>query len=134
MAAAESQGWAYAMGVLHGAHTTTTPDPPEPGTGDSQSTHLVSVLCVAIEDEVQHAALVGRDGAVYNGGAVNVHVHQQTGQVVQRDVVFDAVHNGLHLSRHNHSVGDTLTHGRHGVSTAVHYAFQGGKHVRGILH
>ena len=79
MAAAESQGWAYAMGVLHGAHTTTTPDPPEPGTGDSQSTHLVSVLCVAIEDEVQHAALVGRDGAVYNGGAVNVHVHQQTG-------------------------------------------------------
>lgn len=58
---------------------------------------LVALRGVPVEDELEEAPLVRGEDAVDNGGRVAAHVHEEAGEVVKRDVVLDAVHDGFDL-------------------------------------
>mmetsp|Transcript_9064 Transcript_9064/g.15028 ORF Transcript_9064/g.15028 Transcript_9064/m.15028 type:complete len:201 (+) Transcript_9064:1462-2064(+) len=58
---------------------------------------LVAVLRVSQEHQLHQFALVLRDDGIDNRGRILLDVHQQTGQVVERNVILDAVNDGFDL-------------------------------------
>ena len=88
--------------------------------------HLVAVESVSQEDHVEQISLMVREQRLHDLARVDVHVHQETREVIKRDVLQDAIHH-----RFDHQpVNDGPVHPRVDAEVFhLHHAF-----VLGIVH
>lgn len=59
--------------------------------------HLIPVGRITEEDQIEKFSLVLRNDRIHDVGRVLLHIYQQSGHVIQGNIIFDTVHHRLNL-------------------------------------